>query len=155
MTAKSLYQRLASLRSLRLIQIHSDKAGDLIACTLHQFDEHDIPEYRALSYVWGNPVPAHQILMNGIPCHIHENFGYFIDQAWKDANQCAKQSPDGLPIINHWTDALCLNQSDPAEISQHVARMGDIYSVAEQVIIWLGGGAMEPKIARGSSSTRR
>lgn len=37
-----------------------------------------------------------------------------------------------------WIDALCINQEDVSERSQQVQLMGDIFSSAEQVIIWLG-----------------
>jgi hypothetical protein len=37
-----------------------------------------------------------------------------------------------------WIDALCINQDDVNERTQQVRMMGDVYSSAEQVIIWLG-----------------
>lgn len=37
-----------------------------------------------------------------------------------------------------WVDALCINQQDIIERNQHVQRMGEIYTMADQVLIWLG-----------------
>jgi hypothetical protein len=37
-----------------------------------------------------------------------------------------------------WVDALCIHQQDLEERNRHVARMGEIYSKADRVLIWLG-----------------
>jgi hypothetical protein len=37
-----------------------------------------------------------------------------------------------------WIDALCINQSNPEERNQEVRRMAEIYSEADEVLIWLG-----------------
>lgn len=37
-----------------------------------------------------------------------------------------------------WIDALCINQRDLVERSNQVSFMGDIYSAAQNVIVWLG-----------------
>jgi hypothetical protein len=37
-----------------------------------------------------------------------------------------------------WVDALCINHEDVAERSSQVLLMGDIYSGATEVIVWLG-----------------
>lgn len=42
-------------------------------------------------------------------------------------------------ILYIWIDALCINQADDKEKSIQVAMMFDIYSVAKEVIVWLGG----------------
>jgi hypothetical protein len=39
-----------------------------------------------------------------------------------------------------WVDALCINQSSPSEKGIQVARIHDIYTAADNVIIWLGPG---------------
>ncbi|EON66479.1 hypothetical protein W97_05577 [Coniosporium apollinis CBS 100218] len=37
-----------------------------------------------------------------------------------------------------WIDAICINQDDRAERSAQVGRMGTIYSIASQVVVWFG-----------------
>jgi hypothetical protein len=37
-----------------------------------------------------------------------------------------------------WVDALCINQSDLGEKAEQVLRIGDIFSMATEVIAWLG-----------------
>jgi hypothetical protein len=40
-----------------------------------------------------------------------------------------------------WIDAVCLNQNDKQEKARQIPRMGDIYSKAKGVLIWLGDAA--------------
>jgi hypothetical protein len=37
-----------------------------------------------------------------------------------------------------WIDQICINQNSVAEKSSQVELMGDVYSKAKQVIVWLG-----------------
>ena len=37
-----------------------------------------------------------------------------------------------------WVDALCINQADEYEKAAQIKQMGQIYSMAEKVIAWLG-----------------
>lgn len=40
-----------------------------------------------------------------------------------------------------WIDALCINQEDLLERSRQVSLMRDLYTVAEEVLVWLGPAA--------------
>lgn len=40
-----------------------------------------------------------------------------------------------MPI---WIGAVCINQGDDAEKAHQVQKMSSIYSLAEEVIVWLG-----------------
>ena len=42
-----------------------------------------------------------------------------------------------------WIDAICINQSNNEEKSQQVAMMGEIYSGAAEVLVWLGEDAFD------------
>lgn len=42
-----------------------------------------------------------------------------------------------------WADAVCINQKDLEERSHQVALMGDIYSGAGEIFIWLGNSISE------------
>jgi hypothetical protein len=37
-----------------------------------------------------------------------------------------------------WIDSICIDQSSTEERNHQVALMGDVYSMASEVIIWLG-----------------
>lgn len=39
-----------------------------------------------------------------------------------------------------WIDALCIDQQNESERSSQVARMSDIYRLADRVVIWLSPG---------------
>ncbi|CAJ2502312.1 Uu.00g097060.m01.CDS01 [Anthostomella pinea] len=40
-----------------------------------------------------------------------------------------------------WVDALCIDQGNTIERGSQVLRMGDIYKLAQRVIVWLGPAA--------------
>ncbi len=40
-----------------------------------------------------------------------------------------------LPV---WIDAICINQNDVLEKNHQVAMMGEVYSGAAEVLVWLG-----------------
>lgn len=44
----------------------------------------------------------------------------------------------GRSLPAYYGDSLCLNQGDREEMGQQVRRMGEIYSGAKEVIVWLG-----------------
>ncbi|KAI0149059.1 heterokaryon incompatibility protein-domain-containing protein [Pestalotiopsis sp. NC0098] len=54
-----------------------------------------------------------------------------------------------LPTVSRvlWIDSICVNQDDLKERSREVARMGEIYTKAQQVIVWLGTDDSETSIA--------
>ncbi|KAG4440979.1 hypothetical protein IFR05_003543 [Cadophora sp. M221] len=87
------------------------------------------PRYEALSYVWEQ------------------------DPFTDEPNATLKQSTTNLSrALEHlrtgagpagrvlWIDALCINQKDVNERNHQVTQMGEIYSRAESVILWLGEG---------------
>jgi hypothetical protein len=47
-----------------------------------------------------------------------------------------------------WADAICINQMDPVEKASQILHMGEIYSQAHRVVVWLGKDtAVVPDIA--------
>lgn len=84
-------------------------------------------EYQALSYTWGHPTANQLIQLNGTPFRIRDNLWDFLQHARKQR------------ITKYlWIDALSIDQSQVGERNHQVGMMGDIYSRAECVIIWLG-----------------
>jgi len=96
-------------------------------------------KYDALSYTWGPSTEHHTIRLHGQGEHpVTDNLYY------------------ALRRIRHrrvekriWIDAICINQEDIRERSQQVTLMGDIYSKAECVLVWLGES--EKGIIEGSN----
>ncbi|KAE9364293.1 hypothetical protein N431DRAFT_305432, partial [Stipitochalara longipes BDJ] len=85
----------------------------------------------AVSYVWGTPVFSHTM-------HSREQAAYLKITPSVDSflRQLRKTSCPRLL----WVDAICLNQEDAEEKSEQVPLMGDIYTQARKVHIWLGEG---------------
>lgn len=88
------------------------------------------PQYEALSYVWGQEQCQTPALVNGRPVTITKNLDialrYFRDRS------------DEKTL---WVDAVCINQKDNVEKGPQVQMMGQIYSKAAQVLVWLGPAA--------------
>ena len=85
------------------------------------------PEYAAISYTWGAPLPAKTVKIDGCPFAVRGNTVYALWQA----KQCGKYEC-------YWLDAVCINQDDLDEKSAQVELMGDIYSRAAKVVVSLG-----------------
>ncbi|KAH6651436.1 heterokaryon incompatibility protein-domain-containing protein [Truncatella angustata] len=89
--------------------------------------------YHALSYCWGDPTHTRTIYLGDeggetFPCGLHESLWQLLNVVFE------KKLCDWL----FWTDLLCLNQKNKAEIAHQIPNMRGIYSAAETVIVWLG-----------------
>ena len=89
--------------------------------------------FGALSYVWGTDFAAKPAIINGQQTTILANLDSAIRHIRPTNND-----------VELWTDAICINQTDFEEKATQVKLMGDIYSLAGNVLIWLGSG--NPKI---------
>ncbi|KAM6523092.1 hypothetical protein FSOLCH5_003711 [Fusarium solani] len=83
--------------------------------------------YEALSYVWGLPTPAKMIQVNGVSVQVNPNLFDAL---------LALRLPDTRRGI--WIDAICVNQTDTTERSVEVQKMGEIYRLAKNVVVFLG-----------------
>jgi hypothetical protein len=121
---------LGNRMNIRLMKILFDTPqGDssLIACRLHVVSLRDSPSYTALSYMWGPPAPARQILLNNELFTVRENLWTFLHQARMDRDRSL-----------FWVDAICIDQTNNDERTHQVSVMGTIYLEAALAIAWLG-----------------
>jgi Heterokaryon incompatibility protein (HET) len=102
-------------------------------------DLHQNPAFMALSYAWGAPGDVLNFACSGEVLRVHENLGNFLHRARLLQHQ--------MPI---WIDAICINQADDAEKNNQIPIMGEIYSKASQVIVWLGDNTEEQEEAFAS-----
>ncbi|KAF2112703.1 heterokaryon incompatibility protein-domain-containing protein, partial [Lophiotrema nucula] len=115
-------------RLLRILRLAPGTFGEPLHGQLIQDNlESQIHEYCALSYVWGKPTEQRYIYMNGRPHQIMPSL--------YEALQHIRTSTETLFI---WADALCINQQDVEERNSQVAMMAQIYSMAKEVLVWLG-----------------
>lgn len=94
--------------------------------------EEDTPKYEALSYVWGSTNNLSSV-------HV------FHARNGNATLPVTQNLATALPYLRYrfrrrtmWIDAICINQQDDSERSQQVRRMGNIYSMADRVVAWLG-----------------
>lgn len=122
------YEPLRAPSSIRLLKILSDRVHDKISCTIEELRGEEQLEYYALSYHWGCPISTREILLNGEKIGLHESLWQFLHQM-QESGRCSPY---------YWTDSLCLDQANRAEIEQQVPRMGKMYADAAPVVVWLG-----------------
>ena len=116
--------------SIRLLQIRADLSCDgLIQCSLRHTTISSTP-YSCLSYRWGEPLPSWKILINGRPYRVGGNLYDFLDTF--------RQSRLNQAMENIWIDAMCIAQNDILERNHQVTQMGEIFSTAKSVYVWLG-----------------
>ena len=114
---------------IRLIKLKPGDSSDPIHCTLHPTSFLANPQYQALSYTWGKAADGFKrIYIDGETVEVRAN----LYAALK-----ALRQPLG-PDRHLWIDSLCINQADDQERGQQVGRMSEIYSQAQEVLIWLG-----------------
>ncbi|KAF2029746.1 heterokaryon incompatibility, partial [Setomelanomma holmii] len=89
----------------------------------------DAPVFNALSYAWGDAKGDKGILLDGMPFTVRRNLWTFLQQARNRLTQ---------PPTLLWIDAICINQTEVHERNLQVGLMGQIYSKASKVFVWLG-----------------
>ena len=116
-----------SAKAIRLLDLHPayEKQAE-VRGRIRDANLDNRPSYKALSYVWGNPEVTLPIIVNGGTYRVTENC-YAALQRLRNTDQSRV-----------WVDAVCINQGDDQEKSAQIPLMREIYSMAEEVIIWLG-----------------
>lgn len=127
--ASPLYLPLpSSSEYVRLIELLPVADADqLIHCKLRVVRLSDKPDYVALSYVWGDETTRRPACVNGLQITITEQ----LDLALRRVR-------DGTDERVLWADALCINQRNLAERNNQVQLMGQIFSSARRVLVFLG-----------------
>lgn len=109
----------------------------------------------ALSYCWGDLQATDQITLNhiyrvphpdgkhpgiclrhtfNVTKNLHQALQYVACNAQKDVRE---GTATHMGQRGWWIDAICVDQKNAEERAQQVARMGDIYSQASMVLVWL------------------
>ncbi|KAF2675592.1 HET-domain-containing protein, partial [Lentithecium fluviatile CBS 122367] len=116
---------------IRVLKVLPDALWtDHIVCELRNVPLYEarVQRYTALSYYWGPPSqPRHTIIVN------YRNM--VIGEQLFNALTYLRSPTESRDL---WIDAICIRQDDNDEKSQQLPMMGDIYTFAESVNIWLG-----------------
>ena len=114
-------------REIRVLTLHAGHFDSPIFCTLSQPCVIEQTRYCALSYVWGNPEYTLDIIVNGVSRPVTTNL--------EAGLRHIRRKSQGIVL---WIDALCIDNDNVQERNEQVSSMGEIYSSAARVIIWLG-----------------
>lgn len=140
------HDRLESPRHIRVlvIQPSADDAA-IVRVTLKQIsleDRRTAKSYDALSYVWGSRAPDVPILCDGNPLLVTENCRDALVQLRRRYNRRVSRAL--------WIDAICIDQRSEEhavlERNSQVKQMGEVYSKARRVLIWLGSGGADSNL---------
>jgi hypothetical protein len=121
------HQPLKNTDSIRVLYLQPGQFEDDVKVELTEVSLTNPPSYEALSYVWGSPTAN-----NPISCH---GKGLLVTVNCIAAMRRLRNKKKRRVL---WIDAICINQSSMDERSQQVELMGDVYSKARRVILWLG-----------------
>jgi hypothetical protein len=148
------YSALLDSCSIKLLKIVSiDAISGRLRCSLDIVRLHNCPPFTALSYTWAltgvsvNPdeeeapnygedykVECQTTTIEGDESRVTNGYLTISENLFDMLFQLAG-SGHKAPI---WIDAMCINQKDITERASQVSLMGEIYSKAVEVLVWLG-----------------
>ncbi|KAI1410543.1 heterokaryon incompatibility protein-domain-containing protein [Hypoxylon sp. FL1857] len=129
------YKCIRVLELKKCARFEDPLAGDIRVISLDRV--FDTP-FTALSYVWGGySYPKDTIVCGQDLITITTNC--------RDALRQLRMVTKGELTI--WVDAICINQADDKEKESQIPLMGEIYSRADMVYIWLGNSTLASKKA--------
>ncbi|KAH8653956.1 heterokaryon incompatibility protein-domain-containing protein [Tricladium varicosporioides] len=121
------YTELLGRDSIRLMTLQPGRNGDDLYCSLSEVPLPEAPKYEALSYVWGDATMAEFICCDGSSLYITDTLKIALQRL---------RLPNSPRLL--WIDQICIDQNDNDERGHQVKLMASIYSMAKEVIIWLG-----------------
>jgi hypothetical protein len=114
------------IRGLRLLPSWTESAPLII-----EFEELALDEplrFEALSYAWGGQALDRSVICNGQEIPIAAT-----------CEAALRRLRHKTRVRRLWIDQICIDQMSVEEKNQQVALMGEVYSKAWRVIVWLGG----------------
>jgi len=121
---------------IRLLDLAAGSEHDSIDCRLAVYCLQSLPEYKALSYCWGDASKKRTIRCN--------------DQAFqvtRSLYSCLLDLRQPEEDLTLWIDAICISQMNLTEREQQVGIMREIYSLAQEIFVWLGPGDKSTDLA--------
>jgi hypothetical protein len=121
-------------KSIRLITLSPSSGDHSTPLHIELVDivlDDQTPSYQALSYAWEDQKPTRLILC--------DRKGLMVTENCHEALQELQRSCTTRRYL--WIDAICINQDNKTEKSLQVSMMGQIYSKARRVLVWLGSNS--------------
>jgi hypothetical protein len=120
--------------SIRLVTIRPGPWDSTIECDVEVGNVNAYTRgLRALSYVWGDDNVRRAIRLNDCDFEVTVNLYEGLRQMRESMFEA-----ETLPKLPIWVDAICINQEDMDEKAKQVPNMHQIYSTADEVLVWLG-----------------
>ncbi|OQN99838.1 hypothetical protein B0A48_14608 [Cryoendolithus antarcticus] len=128
MAANLVYRPLAA-KDFRLLHVMPGKGSQPLCAHLRHVTLSDRQRlaYETISYAWGDPTPAAEVLVNDLPVLV---------PAKTEAVLKRVRLLDIERVV--WIDAVCINQDDILERSAQVVLMGSIYAGSVRNLVFLG-----------------
>ncbi|MCJ1460506.1 hypothetical protein MMC28_010888 [Mycoblastus sanguinarius] len=134
---KLTYPPITQSRQIRIVRILSGSRFSKISCELQLASlDHNLPEYIALSYCWGNATQKTWIDCNGGRLAVT-----------KDLLTALRRFRRKDKIVTFWIDQICIDQENVEERSSQIQLMRDIYKNAQTVYVWIGDEADDSSLA--------
>lgn len=125
------YKPLQTKFTIRILRLDPGRENDPLKGELYRTELIDgkghSPKFEALSYVWGKKTFDREIQTPDGVIPLTRSLSRAL---------CRIRLPDRSRHV--WADAVCINQSDPPERGHQVKLMGQLYSTAQHVLVWLG-----------------
>jgi hypothetical protein len=121
------HRSLAANDSVRILELQPGQLHDTLKARLLEVGLSNEPTFSALSYCWGTAQFDTLLECDGEALYITNSLAAALNHLRNDTR----------PLII-WIDQVCINQRDSSERSCQVQLMGQIYSSAHEVIVWLG-----------------
>lgn len=122
------YQPLREKRSIRILEVLPFAFGtDVTHGRIREVSLDEAPSYEAVSYVWGSTAAARKFRCD-------DGYLRLTEQCWRMIRSMRLKTRSRFL----WIDACCIDQKSDKERSHQVGMMGDIYSSARRVLVWLG-----------------
>ena len=153
------YSKLEQGR-VRLVIIRPSQFDDPLQLDLLSVSLDRLPQYKALSYEWGEGPAIHPIIMRDYiqnPREIRDpkkrlqflmfrtvGTRFFVRRNLFEALRHLRHNKEPVKL---WIDAICINQLDDDEKAEQITRMAEIYNRAYNVNVWLGTASKKSDMA--------
>ena len=113
---------------IRLLQFVENAEGGLNV-QLRPYELDESTKFEALSYEWGQHGERESITVDGKPLEIPRSLFLFL-------KSLRSAQPDSQTL--YFADAICIDQQNLQERALQVQLMGQVYTIAQYVHVWLG-----------------
>lgn len=135
------HKALQGRSSFRLLTLLPGDYNSPLRCQIDEFTDSSNTSYEALSYARGDPEPSESIeVCESADVEPTKRFLTITPNLHQGLQRLRTRESRRL-----WVDAICINQDDLQEKGYQVARMGQTYQDADQVIVWLGEDDTYPR----------